>query len=96
MPAFTAEAAIEFSADGEDSVVEDFPKKTGIWQGRIGGYHVERETSAKEIGRETYIITFSERWDKGLEKGSWIWIYEVARDSVSAKSGKGTAPPYAN
>ena len=96
MPPFTVEDAIEFAADGEDSVIEDFPKKPGIWQGIIGGYHVERETSAQEIGKEKYIITFTERWDKELEKGSWIWTYEVERDSISAKSGKGMAPPYAN
>ncbi len=96
MPPFTAVEAIEFAAGGDDSVVAAFTKKASIWKGRIGGYRVERETSAREIGREKYIITFTERWDKGLEKGSWIWTYEVERDSVSAKSGKGTAPPYAN
>ena len=96
MPPFTVEDAIKFAADGEDSVIEDFPKKAGIWQGMIGGYHVERATSAKEIGREKYLITFTETWEKGGEKGSWIWTYEVERDSVSAKSGKGTASPYAN
>ena len=96
MAPFTAVEAIEFAAGGDDSVVAALPKKPGIRKGRIGGYHVERETSAREIGREKYIITFTERWDKGLEKDSWIWTYEVERDSVSAKSGKGTAPPYAN
>ena len=96
MPPFTAVEAIEFAAGGDDSVVAAFPKKASIWKGRIGGYYVERETSAKEIGKEKFMITFTESWNKGLEKGSWIWIYEVERDSVSAKSGKGTAPPYAN
>jgi hypothetical protein len=96
MPPFTAVTAIEFAADGADSVVAAFPKKASIWKGRIDGYHNERETSAKKIGKETFMITFTESWNKGLEKGLWIWTYEVDRDSVSAKSGKGTAPPYAN
>ncbi|MGG3890619.1 hypothetical protein [Metabacillus fastidiosus] len=92
LPPFTKEEAIEFAADGTPQDV--FPKKAGKWEGVINGYNVERETSVKEIGKEKYIVTFTERWAKGTEKGSSRFSYEVDRQSATAYSMEGEEPPY--
>ncbi|MGG3801463.1 hypothetical protein [Metabacillus fastidiosus] len=92
LPPFTKEEAIEFAADGTPQDV--FPKKEGKWEGVINGYNVERETSVKEIGKEKYIVTFTERWAKGTEKGSSLFSYEVDRQSATAYSMEGEEPPY--
>ena len=94
LPPFTKEDAVAFAADGEGTVTDDFPKNIGKWDGMIDGYHIERETSAKEIGKEKYIITFTERWSKGQEKGSWFLSYEVDRESLTARASEGEYPPY--
>lgn len=94
LPPFGMNEAVAFATDGEGTVTDHFPKQVGKWEGRIDGYQVERETAAKETGNETYLITFTERWTKGEEKGSWFLSYEVDRRSLTAKSGKGTSPPY--
>ncbi len=96
MPPFTEKEAIEFATEGERSVSDTFPEKAGKWEGKIAGYDVERETSAKEIGHETYIVLFKETWDNGKENGSWSMSYEVDRNGMSAKGWEGTYPPYAN
>ncbi|WP_455662807.1 hypothetical protein [Pradoshia sp.] len=96
MPPFTEKEAIEFATNGEGSVSDVFPVKAGKWKGIIDGYDVERETSAKEIGYETYIVLFKETWDNGKENGSWYMSYEVDRNGMSAKAWEGTYPPYAN
>ena len=63
-----------FANDGEGTVTDVFPKRIGTWQGEIDGYLIERATSAKEVGDETYLITFTERWEKRADKGSWFHI----------------------
>ncbi|MFF2856556.1 hypothetical protein [Peribacillus sp. NPDC058002] len=94
LPPFSMEEAVEFATAGNGTVTDVFPENVGKWDGMIDGYHVERETSAKEIGKEKYIITFTERWDKGKEKGSWFFSYEVERGTLSANGGEGGDPPY--
>ncbi|MGE7879719.1 hypothetical protein [Peribacillus muralis] len=94
VPPFSKEDAVEFATDGEGTATEYFPKYIGKADEMIHGYHVERETSAKEIGKETYIITFTERWKKGKEKGSWSLSYEVERQSLTIYGDEGTYPPY--
>ncbi|MFF2458713.1 hypothetical protein [Peribacillus simplex] len=94
LPPFSMEEAVEFATAGNGTVTDVFPKNVGKWDEMIHGYHVERETSAKEIGKEKYIITFTERWNKGKEKGSWFFSYEVERGSLTANGGEGAYPPY--
>ncbi|MDF9759410.1 hypothetical protein OKW24_001183 [Peribacillus simplex] len=94
LPPFSTEEAVEFATAGNGTVTDVFPKKVGKWEEMIDGYHVERETSSKEIGKEKYIITFTEKWNKGKEKGSWFFSYEVERGSLTANGGEGAYPPY--
>ena len=94
LPPFSTEEAVESATAGNGTVTDVFPKKVGKWEEMIDGYHVERETSSKEIGKEKYIITFTERWNKGKEKGSWFFSYEVERGSLTANGGEGAYPPY--
>ncbi|KWW22076.1 hypothetical protein AS888_05955 [Peribacillus simplex] len=94
LPPFSTEDAVEFATDGEGTFTEVFPKYVGKVDEMIHGYHVERETSAKGIGKEKYLITFTERWNKGKEKGFWSFSYEVERKSLTAYDDKGTYPPY--
>lgn len=94
LPPFTMEDAVEYANNNLDDINDSFPTNVGTWNGIINDYHVERETSAKEIGKETYLITFTERWEKGKEKGSWGFSYEIRRGGLSAKGFGGDEPPY--
>ncbi|MFJ7977170.1 hypothetical protein JNUCC23_03585 [Peribacillus sp. JNUCC 23] len=94
LPPFTVEDAVEFVTDGDGTVTDNFPKNVGKWEGQIDGYYVEKETAAKEIGKEKYLITFTERWNKGKVKGFSSFSYEVERGSLTASSSEGEEPPY--
>ena len=94
MPPFTKEDAVDYATDGEGALTDDFPQNIGKWHGVVGGYHVERETSAYEIGKEKYIIMFTERWEKGKEKGSWNISYNVDRQSLTLQASEGENRPY--
>lgn len=92
LPPFTIEDAIESAGGSFDT--DYFPNKVGKQYETINGYHLERETSAKEIEKETYLITFTERWEKGTEKGSWNVSYEMRRNGLTSKGYKGDHPSY--
>ena len=94
LPPFTIEDAVEFATDNNGSDTDVFPKNIGKWEGQIDGYYVERETTAKETGKEKYLITFTERWNNGKIKGFWSFSYEVERGSLTASSSEGVEPPY--
>jgi hypothetical protein len=94
MPPFTKEDAVNFATSGEGTVIEHFPKDIGKWEGTIQGYQVERETTAKEIGEEIYIVTFTENWEKGIEMGTWALSYKSERGSLTANGEQGNMPPY--
>ena len=94
LPPFTMEDAVEFATDGEGNITENFPENVGKWNVIIDSYYVERETAAKEIGKEKYIIIFTERWEKGKENGTWSFSYKVERGSLSAYGSEGNKPPY--
>lgn len=94
MAPFTKEEAVKFATSGEGTATEHFPKEIGKWKGMIDGYQVKRETNAKEFGKEIYIVTFTENWRKGSEKGSWTLSYKVERGSLGANGEKGNMPPY--
>ena len=95
MPPFTIEDAVHLATSGEGSVTDDFPKSIGKWEGTIEGYHITRETSAKEIGDEVYIVTFTEHWKSGSETDTWTLSYKVDRQSMTAISNQGNIqPPY--
>ncbi|WP_066387185.1 hypothetical protein [Neobacillus mesonae] len=96
MPPFTKEDAVAFATSGEGTVINEFPKKIGKWEENINGYLITKETTAKEIENEIYIVTFSESWKKGTEKGKWQLAYKVERGSLSGIGGKGSLPPYYN
>lgn len=94
MPPFTKENAVEFATSGEGTLEDHFPNEIGKWEGAIDGYQVKRETNAKEIGEEVYIVTFTESWSKGTREGSWALSYKVERGSLTAYDEKGIMPPY--
>ncbi|MBT2701471.1 hypothetical protein J7E79_29915 [Bacillus sp. ISL-40] len=94
MPPFTKEDAVNFATTGEGTTIEHFPKDIGKWEGIIDGYQVKRETNAKEIEEEIYIVTFTENWKKGNEKGSWTLSYKIDRGSLTANGEQGNMPPY--
>lgn len=94
MPPFTKEDAVKFATSGEGTTIEQFPKKIGEWEGTIDGYQVIRETNAKEIGKEKYIVTFTEFWSKGSEKDSWTLSYKVDRGSLTFNGEKGKMRPH--
>ncbi|TYS52112.1 GAF domain-containing protein [Bacillus infantis] len=93
-PPFTETEALEFASLGEGSITDHFPEREGKWEGEIKGYQVVKETSAEKIGREKFIITYNESWEKEGKSGSWFFSYEVGRQSMSAKGGRGEEPPY--
>ncbi|WP_346726685.1 hypothetical protein [Bacillus suaedaesalsae] len=94
MPPFTADDAVAFATSGEDMETEYFPREIGVWKGNVEGFEVKRETSAEEIDKEIYLVTFTESWEKGDVKGSWSFSYKVERNSLSAHGGNGEIPPY--
>ncbi|MFD1361265.1 hypothetical protein [Lentibacillus salinarum] len=96
LPPFTAEDAVARATDGQGTATDLFPEEIGTWEDTINGYHVERETSAEVIGNETYIVTFTESWQKEEEEGSFEIAYEVDRHSLTARGmeGANTTPPY--
>ena len=94
LPPFTMEDAVEFATAPDGTVTDVFPKEIGKWAGVIEGYHVERETTAIEVGKETYIITFTEKWSKEKEEGSRFLSYEIERGSSTYYNGDGDEPPY--
>lgn len=94
VPPFTKEEAVHFATSGEGTVIDYFPKEIGKWEGSIEGYQVIRETGAKEIGQETYLVSFTENWKKGNETGTWEISYRLERGSLTANGEKGNMPPY--
>lgn len=95
MPPFTIEDAVDYATSGEGSIIDEFPNNIGKWEGAIGDYQVIRETSAEEIGKEIYIVTFTENWKKENEKGTWTLAYKVDRQGLTLYYNKqGNIPPY--
>lgn len=92
-PPFTKEDAVISVTSGEGTVINEFPKYIGQWEGMIEGHEVIRETSVEEIGNEVYIVTFTENWKRGSETGTWTLSYEVERQSSTLYGGEGN-PPY--
>ncbi|WP_028389875.1 hypothetical protein [Bacillus cihuensis] len=91
---FTMEDAVEFATVDNGTVTDVFPKYIGKWEGQIDGYQVERETAVQEIGNEKYLITFTERWNKGAVESFSSFSYEVERGSLTASGREGEEPPY--
>ncbi|CDQ41968.1 MULTISPECIES: hypothetical protein [Virgibacillus] len=71
-----------------------FPTEVGVWEGDIRDYHVERETAVEPLGNEKYIVSFTERWKKADEAGSFARYYEVDRNGQKSKGFEGEDPPY--
>jgi hypothetical protein len=94
MPPFTKKDAVKHATSGEGTPIENFPKGIGKWEGTINGYQVQRETNAKEIGKEIYIVTFKEKWAKGNQKGTWSLSYKIERGTLIANGEEGEIPPY--
>ncbi|WP_313894200.1 hypothetical protein [Psychrobacillus sp.] len=94
IPLFTEEDAVEFATSGNGTVTSDFPKKVGKWQGSIDGFEVERATDVKQIAKEKYIVTFTEKWEKGYITGTCFYSYIVERNSSTANELCKKTPPY--
>ncbi|MGY0694490.1 hypothetical protein ACW2QC_17200 [Virgibacillus sp. FSP13] len=94
MPPFTKEDAVEFATSGQGTVIDRFPEKIGKLKEKIDGYNIERETTAKKVGDEKYIVTFTETWKKENDIGSRYYSYEVERNSMTAHQIEGKEPPY--
>lgn len=96
MPPFTMEDAVAQATEGKGTDIDNFPKKAGRWQGMIDGYHVERVTSAEEIEKDRYIVTFTETWTKGEDTNSRYFSYLVMRSTMTKYKSEGETPPYEN
>lgn len=94
LPPHTAEEAVDYITSGEGTPIDRFPDAVGTWSGEIEGYQVERTTSVKRVDEETYIITFTEKWQKGTIDDSWTMSYRVDRSSSTFHREEGEMPPY--
>ncbi|UOY94631.1 hypothetical protein MUG87_19240 [Ectobacillus sp. JY-23] len=90
-PPFTKEDAVALATSEQGTVIDNFPKTIGMWEGKVDGYEVRRETSVATIDHEIYIVTFTETWS---EAATWKLSYKVERGSSSAYSESGVMPPY--
>jgi hypothetical protein len=95
MPPFTIEEAVAFAtAGGNGTSISVFPDEIGRWQGTVDGYQVVRETSAREMDKNEYIVTFSESWTKDAETNSQYLSYRVERLGMTFYKREGEDPPY--
>ncbi|MFS0725238.1 hypothetical protein [Paenibacillus sp. 1P07SE] len=98
LPPFTKAAAVAFATAGEGTEIDRFPKQEGVWRGEIDGYSVVRRTRAEESPgkhlNKVYLVTFSESWQKGSERGSYTLTYLVQRGSLTFHRQEGDTPPY--
>ena len=92
MPPFTPEDAVEFATSGEGTTINQFPETIGTWEGEVDGYYVVRETSVEESSKETYIVTFHEKWEKDGNQGEWYLSYKVDRNSMTLFQNGGESP----
>ncbi|MEI4769004.1 hypothetical protein WAX74_04935 [Psychrobacillus sp. FJAT-51614] len=93
-PPFTKEDAAKFATSTAGTIESNFPQKIGKWQGSIDGFNVERETTVKQIDKETYIVTLTETWFNNTVNGSYSSSYRVDRNSLTAIENRGLKPPY--
>lgn len=97
LPPLTQEKVMATATNsGSDPIAAQFPKKASTWKGIIDGYQVERTTIIEQEQETVFIVTFTEIWQKRLEKGSWTSTYEVARNSRTLRDKEGALPPYYN
>lgn len=94
MPPFTKEDAVHLATSGDGVIPGHFPQDIGKWAFTIDGYQVTRETHIKEMDNEIYLLTFTEKWRKGNERGTWESSYEIDRWGLASNSSQGTIPPY--
>lgn len=93
LPPFTKEDAVQYATSGEGTTIDQYPEFIGKVEEKVNEYRVTRETSVVELGRETYRVTFQERWNDGELGSSWM-SYIVERNGMTLSSNGGTAPPY--
>ena len=93
-PPFTKEEAILEAHESRGVYYDHFPEEEGVWTGKIKGYDVKQEVSVEEKEQEVYHVTFRETWEKGEEKGSWYWTYEIRRNGMSSVGGHDETPGY--
>lgn len=95
LPPVTAEDAVEFATGDSDTKLDDFPNEVGTWKGMVdGGYLVERITAVEPLEENIYLVTFTETWQKGEERGTWLTSYRVDRSSSTVYEEEGNLPPY--
>lgn len=94
LPAHTAQQAVEFATSGSGTSIDRFPDEVGTWQGEIEGYQVKRTTAVEKMDEETYMVIFTEEWQKGRVDDSWMMSYEVDRSSSILREEEGDMPPY--
>jgi hypothetical protein len=94
LPPFTEENAVEFVVSGTGTMIDNFPKEIGAREETINGYRVKRETLVKEIGHETYVVTFKETWRSETDEGSYSLSYKVKRGSSTLYQSSGETPEH--
>lgn len=96
LPPVTAEDAVEYvTQDDNGTKTDDFPNEVGTWRGRVEGYQVERSTAVEQMEENVYLVIFTEKWQKGTVKGTWLTSYVVDRGSVTLHDQGSEMPPYA-
>lgn len=94
MPPVTAEDAVEFATYDNGTKTDDFPNKAGTWKGTVDGYEVKRKTAVEKMEENIYLVIFTESWQKGTGKGTWMTSYEVDRGSITLYEQGGNMAPY--
>lgn len=92
---FTQADAVSFANSGEGTMISKFPQEVGTWTGTIEDYEVTRETSVITIGKEEYLVTFTEEWRNALTSGTHHTSYIVNRNSMTLNDLTGDSAPYA-
>ncbi len=94
-PSFKAEDAIEKATGGEDTRAAAFPDVAGTETTTEEGLVVERTTSVENIGRETFLVTLTEKWRDeatGVERENFM-TYKVKRNSMQLQDAGGEGTP---
>lgn len=90
---YTKEDAVRFATSVDGTAIDSFPNFIGKVEEIISGYRVTRQTSAIEVGKDKFEVTFHERWNDGQLGSSWM-VYTVERNRMTWKGSGGTEPPY--
>lgn len=95
-PSFEAKDAIEKMTHAQETRAGEFPDFAGTETTNEESLVIERTTSVEKIGRETYLVTFTENWrdaSVGVESENFL-TYKVKRNSTMLVDSGGEEVPH--